>query len=101
MERRKRRPKRYFTPEFKAATVRLVRGGDKGIVQVCRDLDLSKSAVDRWIREAEIEEGHGPAGALKKAEREELMQLRRENEQLREEREILKKAAAFFAKERR
>jgi transposase len=101
MQRKKRRGRRDFTPEFKAATVKLVREGEKGIVQICRDLDLTRSAVDRWVREAEIEEGRGPVGALKKAEHEELVRLRREIEVLREEREILKKATAFFAKERR
>ena len=52
-----------------------------------------------WLRQADIDEGKGPAGALTTAEREELAGLRRENKTLRLEREILKKAAAFFAKE--
>jgi len=52
-----------------------------------------------WLRQADIDEGKGPAGALTTAEREELADLRRENKTLRLEREILKKAAAFFAKE--
>jgi len=53
----------------------------------------------RWVDEAEVEAGRGPAGALKRSEREELVELRRENQRLRMEREILKKATAFFAKE--
>jgi transposase len=51
------------------------------------------------VAQAEIEAGRGPAGALKRTEREELVELRRENQRLRMEREILKKATAFFAKQ--
>jgi transposase len=91
--------RRKFSAEFKAETVRLVRSGGKSMADVVRDLDLTRSAVERWVKEAEIEAGRGPEGALKWAEREELMRLRRENERLRMEREILKKATAFFAKE--
>lgn len=98
MEKR-RRMRRRFSAQFKAETARLVRSGGKSIADVVRDLDLTRSAVERWVREAEIEAGRGPEGALKRAEREELVRLRRENEQLRMEREILKKATAFFAKE--
>jgi transposase len=98
-KRRQTRPRRRFSPEFKAETVRVAREGEKSLTALARDLDLTVSAVARWVREAEIEEGRGPAGALKRAEREELVRLRRENTQLRMEREILKKATAFFAKE--
>jgi transposase len=98
-KRRQARSRRKFSPEFKAETVRLVCEGEKGVTALARDLDLSVSAVARWVREAAIEEGRGPAGALKRAEREELARLRRENTQLRMERDILKKATAFFAKE--
>ena len=97
-KRRQMRRRRKFSPEFKAETVRLVREGEKCLTALARDLDLSVSAVARWVREAEIEGGRGPAGALKRAEREELVKLRRENVQLRMERDILKKATAFFAK---
>jgi transposase len=92
------RRRRKFSPEFKAETVRLVRDGEKSLTAVAHDLDLTVSAVARWVKDAEIEEGHGPPDALKRAEREELVQLRRENAQLRMERDILKKATAFFAK---
>ena len=96
MERRERRK---FTDEFKAETVRLVLEGGRTAGAVARDLDLTESAVRNWVRQAQIEAGRGPDGALTKAEREELTRLRRENRRLRQEREILKKAAAFFAKE--
>ena len=94
-----RRKRRSFTAEFKAETVRLIQSSDKSVAEVCRDLDLSETAVRNWIRHAETESGRGPEGALKKAERDELTRLRREVRELRKEREILKKAAAFFAKE--
>jgi transposase len=77
----------------------LVREGTKSLPQVAKDLDLTESALRVWVRRAEGAEGKGPAGALSAAEREELMQLRRENRQLQMERELLKKWAAFFAKE--
>lgn len=94
-----RRKRRSFTAEFKAETVRLIQSSDKSVAEVCRDLDLSETAVRNWIRHAETEADRGPEGALKKAERDELTRLRREVRELRKEREILKKAAAFFAKE--
>jgi transposase-like protein len=97
MEKRKRR---QFTDEFKAKTVELVRASGKTVGEVARDLDLTETALRRWVQRAEIDAGRGPVGALTTDEREELAQLRKENRILREEREILKKAAAFFAKER-
>jgi transposase len=95
-----KRKRRAFTDEFKQETVRLVRAGGKSIAEVARDLELTESAVRNWVRQAEIDEGHG-RGELTTAEREELQRLRRENKRLQMEREILKKAAAFFAKENR
>jgi transposase-like protein len=96
MERRKRRA---FTDEFKAETVRLVLEGGKTVAEVARDLDLTESAVRVWVHQAKVDRGQGKPGELTTAEREELQLLRREVKQLRKEREILKKAAAFFAKE--
>jgi transposase len=66
---------------------------------VAKDLDLTESALRIWVRQAEVAEGKGPAAALGPVEREELVRLRRENRQLLMERDFLKKAAAFFAKE--
>jgi transposase len=96
MERRKRRA---FTDEFKAETVRLVLEGGKTVAEVARDLDLTESAVRVWVHQAKVDRGQGKPGELTTAEREELHRLRREVKDLRIEREILKKAAAFFAKE--
>ena len=91
------RQRRSFAPEFKAHTVELVRTSGKSVGEVCRDLDLTETAVRRWIAQADIDEGR--RDGLTTAEHEELSRLRRENRVLREEREILRKAAAFFAKE--
>ena len=96
MERRKRRA---FTKEFKTETVRLVVEGKRSIGEVARDLDLTESALRLWVHQAEVDAGRGKPGELTTAEREELQRLRREVKTLRLEREILKKAAAFFAKE--
>jgi len=94
-----KRRRRVHTPEFKAETVELVRTGGRTVGQVARDLDLAESLVRGWLRQAEVDAGRGPGGALTTAEKEELSKLRREVKVLRMEREILKRAATFFAKE--
>ena len=94
-----KRKRRAFTKEFKAETVRLVRDSGKSVGAVARELDLTETALREWVRQAEIDAGRGAPGALTTEEREELGRLRRENRTLRMERDILKKAAAFFAKE--
>jgi len=96
MERQK---KRRFSAEFKAEAVKLVVGGGRSQLQIARELEISPSALSNWVRQAQIDAGQGPDGALTTEEKQELTRLRRENRQLREEKEILKKAAAFFAKE--
>ena len=96
MERRKRRS---FTPEFRAEAVRLVREGSKSLPQVAKDLDLTEWALRKCVREAVGGEGKGPAGASSTAEREELVRRRKEGRHREMERDVLKKAAAFFAKE--
>jgi transposase len=93
-----RRPRRRFDDEFKAQAVRLVLDEGKRIGAVARDLDLTETALRAWVQRARANRTRGRTG-LTTAEREELTQLRKENRQLRLEREILKTAAAFFAKE--
>ena len=95
----KKRARRKFTAEYKAEVVRLIRDGGKTIGEASRDLDLTESAVRHWVTQAGVDAGVGGTGPLTTAERAELVALRREARQLRMEREILKKAAAFFAKE--
>lgn|SRR5688572_16841087 len=96
----KRRARRKFSPEFKAKAVGLCRTGNRSITEVAQDLDLTESALRNWLKQADIDAGNGPADALTTAEKEELTQLRREVRQLRQDRDILKAAATFFAKEK-
>jgi transposase len=93
----KRRARRQFTDEFKAGVVRLVLDDGKTVGAVAREMDLTATAVRDWVKRARADRTHGRTG-LTTAEREELAQLRKENRELRTERDILKKAAAFFAK---
>ena len=85
--------------EYKAEVVKLIHESGKSVGQVCRELDLTESAVRKWMAQTEVDAGHGPSGALTSDEHDELRRLRRENTRLRMEREVLKKATAFFAKE--
>lgn len=94
-----KRKRRKFTPEFRAETVRLVRDSNKTIAEIARDLELTESSLRNWVAQAEVDAGHGAPEKLTTSEREELTRLRRENRVLQQEREILKKATAFFAKE--
>ena len=94
-----KRKRRRFTPEYKAEVVRLARTSGKTAGQIARELDLTETAVRGWIKQAEVDGGNAPNGELTTAEREELARLRRENKVLQMEREILRKATAFFAKE--
>lgn len=96
-----KRKRRRFTSEFKAKAVQLVRTSGKPVAEIARDLDLTPSALGQWVKQAEIDAGRGAPGAVTSDERKELVRLRKENKVLREEREILKKAAAFFANEKR
>ena len=95
--RKGRRPRRRFTDEFKQQAVRLVLDEGKSVNAVARELDLVASALGQWVKYAQADRSKGRTG-LTTAEREELARLRKENRELRTEREILKKAAAFFAK---
>jgi transposase len=96
----KRRTRRQFTDEFKASAVRLVLDEGKTVGAVARDLDLTETALREWVKRAQADRTHGRTG-LTTAEREELARLRKENRILLEERDILKKATAFFAKHNR
>jgi transposase len=94
-----RRARRSFTTEFMADVVRLYQNGDESIGALAKRLDLSENSVRSWVKAAEVDAGSGAPDALTTTEREELARLRRENKRLTMERDILKKAAAFFAKE--
>jgi len=94
-----KKTRRTFTKEYKAEVVGLIRKSGKTVGAVCQDLGLSQTAVRRWVQQAEVDSGRGPVGALTTEERAELAELRKRVKTLEMEREILKKATAFFAKE--
>jgi transposase len=101
MGRKKPRPRRSFTTEFKGEIVELCQRGDRSVGQVARDFDLTETAVREWVKQAERDAGARQDGGLTTDERQELVRLRRECRRLREDVEILKRATAFFAKETR
>jgi transposase len=98
-DRNPKRTRRSFTEEFKAGAVRLVLDEGKSVGAAARDLDLTESSLRNWVEQARADRGKGKAGVLTTSEREELGRLRKEVRELRMERDVLKKAAAFFAKD--
>jgi len=99
MEPTGRRVRRAFTAEYKAEVVALCHSSGKTTSAVAQDLGLTATVVRRWVAQAEIDSGR--RDGLTTAEREEFARLRKENRVLREERDILKRATVFFAKETR
>jgi transposase len=93
-----RRHRRKFTDEFKSETVKLIRESGRSVGSVAMELDLTETAVRNWVKKAEAA---GSADLLSPDERAELRRLRKENQELRMEKEILRKATVFFAKEDR
>jgi transposase len=93
-----RRARRQFTDEFKAGAVRLVLDEGRTVGAVARELDLTETAFRAWVEQARADRSAGKTGVTS-AEREELARLRKENRQLRMDREILVKAAAFFVRD--
>ena len=96
--KRGRRARRQFTDEFKAGAVRLVLDEGRTVGAVARELDLTETAFRAWVEHARADRTAGMTGVTT-AEREELARLRKENRQLRMDREILVKAAAFFVRD--
>ncbi len=86
-----------YTAEQKADAVRLVRQVGS-VSEVAKDLDLTETSLRNWLRQAEIDDGRGPDGALTSEDRTELTRLRRENRILQQEQDFLEKAAPLFAK---
>jgi transposase len=96
---KKQRPRRSFSEQFKAEVVELVRQPGNTVGSVSRELELTETAVREWVRRADVDSGR--RDGLTTAEHEELTRLRKEVRVLREERDILKRATAFFARETR
>ena len=90
-KRADRRGRRSFTASFKGEVVALVRQGDRTILAICREMGLTETAVRRWVGKAAVDAGE--KDGLTTEEREELRRLRREVRVLRDERDILKRAA--------
>jgi transposase len=93
------RKRRTFTKEFKEGAVRLVLEEGKSVADVGRDLGVHPTVIGSWVRQVRVDTGEGPPEALTTAERAELAELRKKVRVLEMERALLKKAAAFFAKE--
>jgi len=91
--------RRSFSKDFKLEAVKLIKEGGLSVARAAKDLGVYETSLRRWIKQYEVDQGKGPGGALTTAEKEELRRLRREVRTLRMEREVLKKATAFFAKE--
>lgn len=98
--KKKPRPRRSFTPEFKADIVARCRQGDRTVRQVAQDFDLTETAVRAWVKQAELDDGTRTDG-LNSDDAAELRALRAENRRLQQDVDILKRATAFFAKETR
>ena len=96
---KQKKPWRRFTEEFKAGAVALVLKEKKPVATVASNLGLSTSVVHSWVKQAKADSGRGPPGAMTTSDKDELARLIKENRVLKMEREILKKAAAFFARE--
>ena len=96
-----KRARRSFTPEFKAEAVALVRASGKSVAEVAKDLDLTETALREWVKRAEPGAARVGKSDVSPSERAELVALRKEVRVLKMERDFLKKAAAFFAKQSR
>ncbi len=99
MSKKSNMSKRY-TAEFKRDAVALALSSDKTVTEVARDLGVSPEGLRGWVKQAKVDRGEGPAGALTSAEREELAQLRRKVREQEKTVDILGKATAFFAQDK-
>ena len=91
--------RRQLTDAFKSEAVRLTRESNRPVAQVARELGISENVLYRWMTEQRHVESRGSTRQSVRAEQDELTRLKRENETLRKERDCLRRAAAFFARE--
>jgi transposase-like protein len=96
-EKPAKRPRRKFSDEFKRDAVEIVNSSGKSIAQVARELGIYDSTLGSWVKQDEI--NRGVRDGVSTSEREEVTELRRENARLRMERELLKRAVAFWVRE--
>ena len=94
-----KRKRRKFTAEYRAEVVGLVAASGKSIGQVAKELDLTETSVRSWVKQSTVDARRDPTGPLTSEERAELTRLRREFKTVTQERDFLKKAAAFFARD--
>lgn len=93
------KPRRYFTDEQKAEAVNIVKQSGKPVSQVAREMGLTESALRKWVKQSRIDSQPRLESELTSTEQQELVRLRRELKHVKMERDFLKKAAAFFARE--
>ena len=98
-KRKTRRERRTYSDEYKQKVLELISVGDKSVAQICRDLDLTPSAVNKWIKADKSNSGIMTQNSLSETDQQELKRLRLENKRLKTERDILKKPTAFFARD--
>ena len=94
-----KKTRRYFTDEQKAEAVNIVKQSGKSVSQVAREMGLTESTLRKWVKQSRIDAQPRVEGELTSAEHQELVRLRRELKRVKQERDFLKKAAAFFARE--
>jgi len=96
-EQQTRRPRRKFSDEFKRDAVEIVRSSDKSIAEVARELGIYDSSLGSWVRQDQV--NRGEREGVSSNDKDRLLELERENARLRMERELLKRAVAFWVKE--
>ncbi len=96
-EQQTRRPRRKFSDEFKRDAVEIVRSSDRSIAEVARELGIYDSSLGSWVRQDQVDRGEREGVSSNDKDR--LLELERENSRLRMERELLKRAVAFWVKE--
>lgn len=94
-----KKPRRFFTAEQKAEAVNIVKQSGKPVSQIAKEMGLTESSLRKWVRQSRIDEQPRIEGELTSTAQQELVELRRELKRVKLERDFLKKAAAFFAKE--
>ncbi|MCY0989479.1 transposase [Nannocystis sp. ILAH1] len=94
-----KKKRRAFTPEQKAEAVKIVKNSGKSVTQVAQEMGLTVSALRNWVKQDETSRSPAPRESLTADERAELVRLRKELKRVEMERDFLKKAAAFFARE--